>query len=308
MAKKLSRAAVLLLVAAPLFKYLCAVLVGIQVGRALERCPESARFSLGETLHYVTKLWDGNVLGGRRGGGTHSCFTVSGAESSSSEERPYAALASADGVRAPRTNSDANVTQTTTYTYYNHTSPRGVISVGPWGGSGGQPFYMRGASAPRLRSVVLYHSGAIHSLAYEYTLAGDYDYEGPPRRRRVAGPWGLPHSYGSRGVRAEIDLRSGEHVTAVEGTTGHFADVPGVVVTSLTFRTSAGRTYGPYGSVGAGSHRFSVPAADGARIVGFWGRSGWLLDAVGVYMKPPPCSSSDTAAYEKHASRRQRRN
>jgi hypothetical protein len=31
--------------------------VGIQVGRALERCPESARFSLGETLHYVTKVW-----------------------------------------------------------------------------------------------------------------------------------------------------------------------------------------------------------------------------------------------------------
>ncbi|XP_066340822.1 salt stress-induced protein-like [Miscanthus floridulus] len=174
----------------------------------------------------------------------------------------------------------------------NVTKPRGVISVGPWGGSGGQPFYMRGASAPRLRSIVLYHSGAIHSVACDYTLAGDY--EGPPPR--VAGPWGLPHSYGSRGVRTEIDLPSGEHITAVEGTTGHFANVLGVVITSLTFRTSSGRTYGPYGSVAAGSHYFSVPVADGACIVGFWGRSGWLLDAIGVYMKPScSSSSSDTA-------------
>ncbi|XP_066340820.1 salt stress-induced protein-like isoform X4 [Miscanthus floridulus] len=172
------------------------------------------------------------------------------------------------------------------------TKPRGVISVGPWGGSGGQPFYMRGASAPRLRSIVLYHSGAIHSLACDYTLAGDH--EGPSPR--VAGPWDLPHSYGSRGVRTEIDLPSGEHITAVEGTTGHFANVLGVVITSLTFRTSSGRTYGPYGSVAGRSHYFSVPVADGACIVGFWGRSGWLLDAIGVYMKPScSSSSSDTA-------------
>ncbi|CAO2145420.1 unnamed protein product, partial [Urochloa humidicola] len=38
--------------------------------------------------------------------------------------------------------------------YTNHTWPRGVVSVGPWGGSGGGPFYMlRGSAAPtRLRS------------------------------------------------------------------------------------------------------------------------------------------------------------
>ena len=108
-------------------------------------------------------------------------------------------------------------------------------------------------------------------------------------------------------IPVQIDLRSGEHITAVEGTTGHFANVPGVVITSLTFRTSAGRTYGPYGSVAAGSHYLSVPAADGACIVGFWGRSGWLLDAIGVYMKPS-YSSSDTAAYKNYAYRRQGRN
>lgn len=112
----------------------------------------------------------------------------------------------------------------------------------------------------------------------------------------------------------QIDLRSGEHITAMEGTAALFANVPTVVITSLTFRTSAGRTYGPYGCVAPGSRYFSVPVADGACVVGFWGRSGWLLDAIGVYIKPSCSSSSSSslsyaAAYKKkYASRRQGRN
>ncbi|TVU27216.1 hypothetical protein EJB05_29812, partial [Eragrostis curvula] len=171
--------------------------------------------------------------------------------------------------------------------------PRGVMSVGPWGGSGGQPFYMHGRSPPQLRSIILYHSdGAIHSLACEYSRAGD---DGSVMR--MAGPWGLPHSFGSRAVRAVINLSAGEHVTAVEGTTGRFGNVPGEVITSLTFRSNIGRTYGRFGDKdqsSAGLTRFSIPVADGGCIAGFWGRSGWLLDAVGVYISPCPSPSSRT--------------
>jgi len=46
----------------------------------------------------------------------------------------------------------------------------------------------------------------------------------------------------------QIKLSAGERVTAVEGTIGRFGGVPDVVITSLTFRTSTGRTYGPYGN------------------------------------------------------------
>jgi len=365
---KLSRATVLLLVVVPLCMYTFALLVGVQLGQALERNPDvRLRWTLEKLIpkslggvveftwrgatfdhRYVTKavasisssrelIWDTNVSG-RGGGGGRGHFFVnggvrevavpavvasrsSGVESSSSSaaKQPSGADAAItlpsqsmllqrqrelmllQRQRALQMQLLSQVSRDTTSN--NHTSPRGVISVGPWGGSGGQPFYMRGASAPRLRSIVLYHSGAIHSLSCEYTLAGDYD--GPPPPPRVAGPWGLPYSFGSRGVRAKIDLASGEYITAVEGTTGHFANVPGVVITSLTFRTSAGRTHGPFGSVAAGSsHYFSIPAADDACIVGFWGRSGWLLDAIGVYMKPS-CSSSYYTAYKKYyASRR----
>ena len=76
------------------------------------------------------------------------------------------------------------------------TSPRGVMSVGPWGGSGGQPFYMRGPSAPRLHSIILHHStSVIHSLSceysYSYSLAGAGTGD---NRIRLAGPWGRHQS------------------------------------------------------------------------------------------------------------------
>jgi len=313
---KLSGAAVLLLVVVPLSMYTYALLVGIQLGRALERGPDnsvgaSVEFTWRGALDYVTKeLWDISVLGRRRGGrrggvrelepvGVASWSTSDGVESSSSSLREEALdsyvalpkLPSADG-DVLKTNSRTNANSSTQRHYNNHTlRSSGVMSMGPWGGSGGSPFYMRVVSAPRLGSIVLYHSSAIHSLSCEYTLAGDY--EGSPHR--VAGPWGLPDSYGSRAVRTQIDLRSGEHITAMEGTAALFANVPTVVITSLTFRTSAGRTYGPYGCVAPGSRYFSVPVDDGACVVGFWGRSGWLLDAIGVYIKPS-CSSSSSSS------------
>ena len=81
----------------------------------------------------------------------------------------------------------------------------------------------------------------------------------------------------------QINFASDEHLTAVEGTFGRCRSVPEVVVTSLTFRTDKGRTYGPYGE--ETGTPFSIPAANGC-IVGFWGRSGWLLDAIGVYIMP----------------------
>ncbi|XP_066333201.1 salt stress-induced protein-like [Miscanthus floridulus] len=153
---------------------------------------------------------------------------------------------------------------------------------------------MRGTSVPRLRAITVYHSSAaIHALACEYSLAGDDEDANGEQRVRMAVPWGIPHSFGSRRVRATIKLSAGEYLTAVEGTTGHFGDGPDVVVvTSLTFRSSRGKTYGPYGGSGTGTATpFSIPAASGC-IVGFWGRSGRLLDAIGVYIKPSHCSSA----------------
>ncbi|CAL4995836.1 unnamed protein product [Urochloa decumbens] len=305
---KLSGAAVLLVIVVPLFMYAGALLIGVQLGRALERSPDSVSvsFSIRGALAYLAKeLWysNNNVLGlGRRGGKAAQVWVAArlvrpesaDMEQSNKHRRSYIPFPrSVEG----RDNSSAAHKAHRHYTNHTHTSPRGVISVGPWGGSGGQPFYMlRGSSgAPRLHSITLQHSpSGIHSLACQY-VSGD-----SRRFRMAAGPWGRPQSSTGSLLHATINLPAGEHVTAVEGTVGHFATVPGAVVTSLAFRTNAGTTYGPYGRSTAGTP-FSVPAADGACIVGFWGRSGWLLDAIGVYMKP--CSSNP--AYYKAAMRRQ---
>ncbi|CAM0151249.1 unnamed protein product [Urochloa decumbens] len=304
---KLSGAAVLLVIVVPLFMYAGALLIGIQLGRALERSPDSmsVSFSIRGALAYLAKeLWNSNnnVLGlGRRGGKAAQVWVAaslvrpesSDMEQSNKHRRSYIPFPrSVEG----RDNSSA----AHRHYYTNHTSsPRGVMSVGPWGGSGGQHFYMLRASsgAPRLHSVTLQHSpSGIHSLACQYSVSGG---DSSRRFRMAAGPWGRPQSSTGSLLHATINLAAGEHVTAMEGTVGHFATVPGVIVTSLAFRTNTGRTYGPYGRTTAGTTPFSVPAADGACIVGFWGRSGWLLDAIGVYMKP--CSSS----FSNPAMRRQ---
>lgn len=86
----------------------------------------------------------------------------------------------------------------------------------------------------------------------------------------------------------QIDLSDGEYIIALEGTVGQYGDDdPNIFVTSLAFRTNIG-TYGPYGKTSGSGTRFSVPVASGGCIVGFWGRYGWFLDAIGVYMAPCP--------------------
>ncbi|KAL6597402.1 hypothetical protein ACP70R_046842 [Stipagrostis hirtigluma subsp. patula] len=281
---KLSVAAVLLIVAVSLCMYTCALLVGVELGRAIERKPDSIDISIsvGGVLDYVRKeLWDTK---GQGKDFDHGGRALQWAPAISASRRV--------GRSMPPNRAHA---KTKRY-YSNHTSPIGAISVGTWGGSGGEPFYMPDdLNVRRLRRISLRHSDdVIHQLAYEYeiSLAGHVGLS------KMASPGGLPHPFVYKGVRAthkQILLDEDEHVTAVEGMIGHLAHVPDVAITSLTFRTNTGRTYGPYGSKSSSGTSFSVPAANGACIVGFWGRSGRFLDAIGVYIKPSCFNQSDKA-------------
>ncbi|CAN6373726.1 unnamed protein product [Urochloa humidicola] len=273
MAKLSVGAALLLLVVVPLCMCTGALLVGIQLGRTIERRPDSVSvsfISLSEAFGYVVKeIWDIGVFG--RGG-----------RNSDLEESP--------GAAAERSSVDDQGESSASATPNNHGyhrndtfQPRGVISVGPWGGSGEVHFYMHDASTPRLHRIVLYHiNEAINALVWEYSLAGE-----EAKRIKVAGPWMDPISdkIVGLGVYATIELSKGEHVTSVEGTTGHF--IGSIVVTSLMFRTSAGRKFGPYGSGTAGTP-FSIPAASGNCIVGFWGYSRLFIHSIGVYIASCP--------------------
>lgn len=81
-------------------------------------------------------------------------------------------------------------------------------------------------------------------------------------------------------LQVKLDLTN-EFLTSIHGHYGCLHDRGAVVVRSLTFESNK-RPYGPFGT--EQGTPFSFPMA-GGKIVGFHGRSGWLLDAIGVYLK-----------------------
>jgi hypothetical protein len=72
-----------------------------------------------------------------------------------------------------------------------------------------------------------------------------------------------------------------EFLTSIHGYYGSLNQWGHNLVRSLSFESNK-KTYGPFG-VEQGTY-FSVPMT-GAKIVGFHGRCGWYLDAIGIYMK-----------------------
>ncbi|KAI5016856.1 hypothetical protein ZWY2020_037234 [Hordeum vulgare] len=138
---------------------------------------------------------------------------------------------------------------------------------GPLGGKGGTTCDI--TEAPhRLESVTIQSSDAINSIMFSYT-----DQAG---KKQMAGPWG-----GNHVLTHTIPLAPTENVTKLFGTTGEFQG--DTVVTSLTFVTNVA-TYGPFGKTKGTP--FSIPKEEGDNVVGFFGRTGSLVNALGVYVTP----------------------
>ena len=86
-------------------------------------------------------------------------------------------------------------------------------------------------------------------------------------------------------MRTRTQIKLGypdEYLTTVSGHYAPIAQGGSPVIRSLAFRTNQ-RAYGPFGA--AEGTPFSFPV-EGGVIVGFCGRSGWQLDAVGLYVAP----------------------
>ncbi|XP_040260293.1 horcolin [Aegilops tauschii subsp. strangulata] len=97
-----------------------------------------------------------------------------------------------------------------------------------------------------------------------------------PKPTRMGIKWG-----GTGGTEDTINLDATNYVTEISGTVGKFGTDD--IVTSLKIVTSKGVTK-TYGS-GTGTP-FRVPVLDGGKIVGFFGRAGAFLDAIGFYISP----------------------
>ncbi|KAM7272996.1 hypothetical protein ACFE04_027660 [Oxalis oulophora] len=146
------------------------------------------------------------------------------------------------------------------------TKPESVITYGPWGGNGGTTFD-DGGSYTGIRRISLSRSIAIVSMKVQYDLKGQ-------------AVWGSKHG-GTGGFKSDkiyFDYPA-EVMTHITGSYGPIMYMGPNVIKSVTFHTNKGK-HGPYGEeVGAS---FTSKIRDG-KIVGFLGKEGLFLDAIGVH-------------------------
>ncbi|KAK4275149.1 hypothetical protein QN277_018282 [Acacia crassicarpa] len=144
------------------------------------------------------------------------------------------------------------------------------VTLEPWGGSGGSRWDDRIYSTVR-QLVIVYGAGSgIESIKTEYDQKG-------------CSIWSDKHG-GSGGLKTdEVKLDyPDEYLTSVHGYNGSLNQRGPTFIRSLSFESNK-KKYGPFG-VEEGTY-FSFPMT-GGKIVGFHGRCGSLLDAIGVYLKP----------------------
>nr|POE98423.1 isoform 3 of jacalin-related lectin 3 [Quercus suber] len=106
--------------------------------------------------------------------------------------------------------------------------------------------------------------------------------QGRPKRTTKAPPCGTGgHKAGHKvGPTVKLDCPD-EFLTSIHGHYGCLNEWGPVFVRSLSFESNR-KTYEPFGTE-QGTY-FSFPMA-GGKIVGFHGKSGWYLDAIGAYLK-----------------------
>jgi len=147
--------------------------------------------------------------------------------------------------------------------------PDVYAKFGPWGGDGGNPQDIK-MLPYRLDTVKISSGVIIDSIEFTYT-----DHDG---QYHTTGPWG-----GHGGDNNSFQLGPLEFLIGVSGTIGTFNSQV-KVITSLTFVTNNAHSYGPFGK-GRGTS-FHIPMHGNGCIVGFFGRSGRYLNAIGVYANP----------------------
>ncbi|KAF5731592.1 mannose/glucose-specific lectin-like isoform X3 [Tripterygium wilfordii] len=153
-----------------------------------------------------------------------------------------------------------------------HVKPRGhmegIISLGPWGGQGGNPWSYTTHNG--IYEIIIYEGLNIKSISFKDTTGltsktfGGNNPQDLGERKMIHFAW------------------PSEHLVLISGTYGNFANL--VTIKSLSFVTNR-NTYGPFGTTSASDTSFSIPI-DNSTIIGFHGRAGHYLDNIGIYVKP----------------------
>nr|XP_009622528.1 agglutinin-like isoform X2 [Nicotiana tomentosiformis] len=143
------------------------------------------------------------------------------------------------------------------------------ILVEPWGGNiGGSEWNYKLKSS--IKEILIAHGDVIDSIMFRTITEQGTTIDSP----KFGGN-------GGRIYKVVIEATPLEHLTGIKGTFECFDGHS--VIKSLCFITNA-NNYGPFGSE-AGGTPFSLVMKEGVAIVGFHGRSGLYLDAIGVYLQ-----------------------
>ncbi|KAG7551802.1 Jacalin-like lectin domain [Arabidopsis thaliana x Arabidopsis arenosa] len=79
-----------------------------------------------------------------------------------------------------------------------------------------------------------------------------------------------------------------ECITSVGGSYDHVDLYKAVLIKSLFFKTSYGRTSPIFGETNSSGKEFMLEGKNGGKLLGFLGRSGQAIDAIGAYFSPVP--------------------
>ncbi|KAK4838247.1 hypothetical protein QYF36_012289 [Acer negundo] len=164
--------------------------------------------------------------------------------------------------------------------------------VGPWGGNKGKA-WDDGRLQGRIIGIDVHvGNGVIHRIHYRYE-SEDYCDSSPVVLSNKHGGDGATAIYRielEKDMKADHKNKSKNKCTQEElvGISGFYGAFDGnccgeyQVVRSISFYTDKGK-YGPYGTeIGT---FFNSPACTNAKVVGFHGRSGEYLDAIGVHVE-----------------------
>ena len=149
---------------------------------------------------------------------------------------------------------------------------RGIVwimayQLGPSGGTGGEPF---SDSPGTINQIIVHHGAYVDGIEIGWN-------DGTTSK----------HGEGGGPNVDTFILNPDEHLTAIDGTIGNLPDDGGPYVVSIRFVVSTGNTVRRSAILGAdhGTCAFQYTAPSNASIVGFFGRSGKYLDAIGVLLQ-----------------------
>ena len=131
------------------------------------------------------------------------------------------------------------------------------------GGDGGEFFRDRPAPGAAIRKVRVRTGRYVDALGLLYTDGAETHHGG----------------MGGDPVSMTLDVELGEFITEVSVRSGRYLDH---VRISTNLRPKG------FGGGGEGGAPFTFRAPPGQQIIGFWGRAGHFIDALGVLLAPAP--------------------